>query len=86
KVKGVTGKYFSDSNLAEPSMIAKDQDLGKELWDFSCCIWKCMNIVEADEADDPGTLAAVGCLRAISTILEFVGRNKPLLRVKWAKS
>ncbi|GKC10609.1 hypothetical protein Tco_1007391 [Tanacetum coccineum] len=35
KVKGVTGKYFSDSNLAEPSMIAKDQDLAKELWDFS---------------------------------------------------
>ncbi|GJR60634.1 hypothetical protein Tco_1502796 [Tanacetum coccineum] len=81
KVKGVTGKYFSNSNLAEPSMIAKDQDLAKELWDFSCCIWKCMNIVEADgEADDPGALASVGCLRAISTILELVSRNKPLLR------
>ncbi|GKF50306.1 hypothetical protein Tco_0146773, partial [Tanacetum coccineum] len=52
-----------------------------------CCIWKCMNIVEADgEADDPGALASVGCLRAISTILELVSRNKPLLRVKWAKS
>lgn len=32
-----------------------------------------MNTAEADdEADDPGALAAVGCLRAISTILESV--------------
>ncbi|XP_059632843.1 importin beta-like SAD2 [Cornus florida] len=37
--------------------------------------WKCMNTAEADdEADDPGALAAVGCLRAISTILESVSR------------
>ncbi|KAA8527329.1 hypothetical protein F0562_034574 [Nyssa sinensis] len=36
---------------------------------------KCMNTAEADdEADDPGALAAVGCLRAISTILESVSR------------
>ncbi|XP_047333919.1 importin beta-like SAD2 [Impatiens glandulifera] len=36
---------------------------------------KCMNSAEADEeADDPGALAAVGCLRAISTILESVSR------------
>lgn len=34
-----------------------------------------MNSAEADdEADDPGALAAVGCLRAISTILESVSR------------
>ena len=34
-----------------------------------------MNSSEADdEADDPGALAAVGCLRAISTILESVSR------------
>ena len=34
-----------------------------------------MNAAEAeDEADDPGALAAVGCLRAISTILESVSR------------
>ena len=34
-----------------------------------------MNTSEADdEADDPGALAAVGCLRAISTILESVSR------------
>ncbi|XP_065625584.1 importin beta-like SAD2 isoform X4 [Quercus suber] len=37
--------------------------------------WRCMNTAEAeDEADDPGALAAVGCLRAISTILESVSR------------
>lgn len=34
-----------------------------------------MNTAEADDdADDPGALAAVGCLRAISTILESVSR------------
>ncbi|XP_075648721.1 importin beta-like SAD2 isoform X2 [Castanea sativa] len=33
--------------------------------------WRCMNTAEAD---DPGALAAVGCLRAISTILESVSR------------
>lgn len=34
-----------------------------------------MDTSEADdEADDPGALAAVGCLRAISTILESVSR------------
>lgn len=34
-----------------------------------------MNSAEAEEeADDPGALAAVGCLRAISTILESVSR------------
>lgn len=34
-----------------------------------------MNTAEAEEdSDDPGALAAVGCLRAISTILESVSR------------
>ena len=34
-----------------------------------------MSTAEADdEADDSGALAAVGCLRAISTILESVNR------------
>jgi len=34
-----------------------------------------MSTAEADdEADEPGALAAVGCLRAISTILESVSR------------
>ncbi|XP_030933040.1 importin beta-like SAD2 isoform X2 [Quercus lobata] len=37
--------------------------------------WRSMNTAEAeDEADDPGALAAVGCFRAISTILESVSR------------
>ncbi|KAK4750955.1 hypothetical protein SAY87_004437 [Trapa incisa] len=40
---------------------------------LSAAFWKCMNSAEADdEADDAGALAAVGCLRAISTILESV--------------
>ncbi|KAL8105776.1 importin beta-like SAD2 [Apium graveolens] len=40
---------------------------------LAAAFWKCMNTAEADdEADDPGALAAVGCLRAISTILESV--------------
>ncbi|CAL0316301.1 unnamed protein product [Lupinus luteus] len=34
---------------------------------------RCMNTAEAEaDVDDPGALAAVGCLRAISTILESV--------------
>ncbi|GKE41320.1 hypothetical protein Tco_1468604 [Tanacetum coccineum] len=40
---------------------------------IGCCIWKCMHTAEADvEANDLGALAAVGCLPAISTILELV--------------
>ncbi|BAT93510.1 Importin beta-like [Vigna angularis] len=40
---------------------------------LAAAFWRCMNTAEAeDEVDDPGALAAVGCLRAISTILESV--------------
>ncbi|KAK2984545.1 hypothetical protein RJ640_018923 [Escallonia rubra] len=35
KVKGVSGEYFVDSNLAKPSPLAVDADLAKKLWDFS---------------------------------------------------
>ncbi|KAL4289962.1 hypothetical protein GQ457_14G000330 [Hibiscus cannabinus] len=42
---------------------------------LAAAFWRCMNSAEADdEADDPGALAAVGCLRAISTILESVSK------------
>ncbi|KAI4338873.1 hypothetical protein MLD38_023880 [Melastoma candidum] len=42
---------------------------------LAAAFWRCLNTAEADdEADDPGALAAVGCLRAISTILESVNR------------
>ncbi|RDY03360.1 Importin beta-like SAD2 [Mucuna pruriens] len=42
---------------------------------LAAAFWRCMNTAEVDdEADDPGALAAVGCLRAISTILESVNR------------
>ncbi|KAJ0818727.1 putative very-long-chain 3-oxoacyl-CoA reductase [Helianthus annuus] len=35
QVKGVSGEYFSDRNIAKPSSLAKDSDLAKKLWDFS---------------------------------------------------
>ncbi|CAK9163178.1 unnamed protein product [Ilex paraguariensis] len=35
QVKGISGEYFSDSNVAKPSSQAKDADLAKKLWDFS---------------------------------------------------
>ncbi|KAJ6798277.1 importin beta-like SAD2 [Iris pallida] len=43
---------------------------------LATAFWRCLSTSEAadDEADDPGALAAVGCLRAISTILESVSR------------
>ncbi|KAL6634387.1 hypothetical protein ACP70R_027058 [Stipagrostis hirtigluma subsp. patula] len=40
---------------------------------LAAAFWRCMASSEADdEADDSGALAAVGCLRAISTILESI--------------
>ncbi|OEL29964.1 Short-chain dehydrogenase TIC 32, chloroplastic [Dichanthelium oligosanthes] len=35
QVKGVSGKYFCDSNLYEPNDKAKDMALAKKVWDFS---------------------------------------------------
>ncbi|RYQ79055.1 hypothetical protein Ahy_Scaffold8g108542 isoform A [Arachis hypogaea] len=53
----------------------ENEDLVFTLETIAAAFWKCMNSAEADEeADDPGALAAVGCLRAISTILESVSR------------
>ncbi|RRT59350.1 hypothetical protein GW17_00009703, partial [Ensete ventricosum] len=41
----------------------------------AAAFWRCLGASESDdEADDSGALAAVGCLRAISTILESVNR------------
>ncbi|TNE45503.1 MAG: SDR family oxidoreductase [Deltaproteobacteria bacterium] len=34
-VEGVTGKYFARSKMAEPSEVAKDDELAKRLWDMS---------------------------------------------------
>ncbi|OVA18309.1 Short-chain dehydrogenase/reductase SDR [Macleaya cordata] len=34
-LKGVTGKYFLDCNEMKPSAFARDEVLGKKLWDFS---------------------------------------------------
>ncbi|KAJ3689810.1 hypothetical protein LUZ61_018974 [Rhynchospora tenuis] len=41
QVKGITGKYFKDSNACTPSSQALDQELAEKLWDFS------MNIISA---------------------------------------
>ncbi|XP_043695294.1 short-chain dehydrogenase TIC 32, chloroplastic-like isoform X1 [Telopea speciosissima] len=35
QVKGVGGEYFSDSNIANPTSLAKDTELAKKLWEFS---------------------------------------------------
>ncbi|KAJ4851169.1 Short-chain dehydrogenase TIC 32 B, chloroplastic [Turnera subulata] len=34
-LKGVTGKYFVDCNEVEPSALATNESLARELWDFS---------------------------------------------------
>lgn len=39
----------------------------------ACAFWRCIDTDNGDdETDDSGALAAVGCLRAISTILESI--------------
>ncbi|KAL8170419.1 hypothetical protein V2J09_022223, partial [Rumex salicifolius] len=35
ELNGVSGSYFSNSNLAKPTPMSQDSDLGKKLWDFS---------------------------------------------------
>ncbi|KAK4834229.1 hypothetical protein QYF36_019331 [Acer negundo] len=35
QVKGISGEYFSDSNLAKTDAQARNVDLAKKLWDFS---------------------------------------------------
>ncbi|KAJ7969919.1 Short-chain dehydrogenase TIC 32 chloroplastic [Quillaja saponaria] len=35
QVKGISGQYFSDSNLAKASSQGRDAQLAKKLWDFS---------------------------------------------------
>ncbi|XVF09905.1 hypothetical protein REPUB_Repub07fG0137200 [Reevesia pubescens] len=35
QVKGKTGLYFADSNVAETSVQANDSELARKLWDFS---------------------------------------------------
>ncbi|EPS64916.1 hypothetical protein M569_09862, partial [Genlisea aurea] len=35
EVKGISGEYFSDNNLAKTNSNAADKDLGRKLWDFS---------------------------------------------------
>ncbi|KAL2902535.1 Short-chain dehydrogenase TIC 32 chloroplastic [Bienertia sinuspersici] len=35
QVEGLSGEYFMDSNIAEPTSQAKDVELAMKLWDFS---------------------------------------------------
>ncbi|KAJ8768536.1 hypothetical protein K2173_022641 [Erythroxylum novogranatense] len=35
QLKGVSGEYLKDSNIFEPSPLAKDEDLAKKVWDFT---------------------------------------------------
>ena len=34
-VEDISGKYFQDNDLKEPSSLAKDEKLASELWEFS---------------------------------------------------
>ncbi|XP_028798791.1 short-chain dehydrogenase TIC 32, chloroplastic [Neltuma alba] len=40
QVEGVSGKYFSNSSLANPTPHAQDMELAKKLWDFSMDLTK----------------------------------------------
>ncbi|RZB88743.1 Short-chain dehydrogenase TIC 32, chloroplastic isoform B [Glycine soja] len=40
QVKGISGKYFSDSNVANTTAQGTDADLAKKLWDFSMNLTK----------------------------------------------
>ncbi|KAL5727385.1 NADP-retinol dehydrogenase [Ranunculus cassubicifolius] len=35
QVKGISGEYFSDSNIAKTTALAQDTELAKKLWEFS---------------------------------------------------
>ncbi|KAK8583478.1 hypothetical protein V6N12_067750 [Hibiscus sabdariffa] len=37
-VKGKSGLYFSDSNVAQTSLQANDTELARKLWDFTFCL------------------------------------------------
>ncbi|KAI7747642.1 hypothetical protein M8C21_032535, partial [Ambrosia artemisiifolia] len=40
KVKGVSGEYFADNNVAKPSDKAKDAELAKKLWEYGMKLTK----------------------------------------------
>lgn len=40
QVSGISGKYFVDSNLAEPYSQGRNMDLAKKLWDYSVNLTK----------------------------------------------
>ncbi|KAI4347570.1 hypothetical protein L6164_008374 [Bauhinia variegata] len=48
QVKGISGEFFSDSNLAKASSKARDMDLARKLWDFS------MNLIREIDTSTKG--------------------------------
>jgi hypothetical protein len=34
-MRGVTGKYFADCNVEKTSKLSRNDELAKQLWDFS---------------------------------------------------
>ncbi|CAA7399050.1 unnamed protein product [Spirodela intermedia] len=38
QVCGVSGKYFGDCHISKPSSKAKDQELGRKLWEFTAAL------------------------------------------------
>uniref|UniRef100_A0A0E0P7G2 Importin N-terminal domain-containing protein n=1 Tax=Oryza rufipogon TaxID=4529 RepID=A0A0E0P7G2_ORYRU len=78
KAAWVAGQYahinFSDQNNFRKAMHCVISGLrDPELPVRAAAFWRCMASSEADEeVEDTGALAAVGCLRAISTILESI--------------
>ncbi|XP_076950483.1 short-chain dehydrogenase TIC 32, chloroplastic-like [Bidens hawaiensis] len=40
QVKGVSGEYFADNNVAKPSAKARNADLAKKLWEFGMRLTK----------------------------------------------
>ncbi|KAL5551620.1 hypothetical protein UlMin_001796 [Ulmus minor] len=40
QLKGVSGEFFQDNNINNPSSLAKDDELAKKLWEFS------LNLIE----------------------------------------
>ncbi|KAJ7969916.1 short-chain dehydrogenase TIC 32, chloroplastic-like [Quillaja saponaria] len=35
QVRGMSGRYFADSNTAEPNSQANDPEMARKLWDYS---------------------------------------------------
>ncbi|KAK9992822.1 hypothetical protein SO802_022525 [Lithocarpus litseifolius] len=62
--------WIAATSIVDGHLTDLDDNLSARNLEVSA-FWRCMNTAEAeDEADDPGAFVAVGCLRAIGTILK----------------